>query len=95
MTRTSVHDYADALRVRYAAAGRPERSRLLDEFCQTTGYHRKAAVGGGGGGGAPPPPTVVGAGRRSTGQRSSRRWSRFGSPAISSAASGSPPFSPN
>ena len=44
MTRSSIHEYADAVRLRYRVAVRKERSRLLDEFCQTTGYHRKAAV---------------------------------------------------
>ena len=29
---------------RYQRAGRPYRSRLLDEFCATCGYHRKAAL---------------------------------------------------
>ena len=44
MTRKSVWEYAAALRQRYLLAGKGERSRLLTEFCQTTGYHRKAAV---------------------------------------------------
>jgi len=44
MTRTSVWDYAATLRPRYGAAGKRERGRLLDEFCQNTGYHRKAAI---------------------------------------------------
>ena len=29
---------------RYQRAGRPHRSRILDEFCATCGYHRKAAL---------------------------------------------------
>ena len=29
---------------RYQRAGRPYRSRLLDEFCATCGYHRQAAL---------------------------------------------------
>ena len=44
MTRTSVWDYAAALRPRYQAGGKRARGRMLDEFCVTTGYHRKAAV---------------------------------------------------
>ena len=44
MTRSSVKEYAAALRQRYGAARRPEKGRILDEFCQTTGMHRKAAV---------------------------------------------------
>jgi hypothetical protein len=29
---------------RYQRAGRPHRTRILDEFCATCGYHRKAAL---------------------------------------------------
>ena len=29
---------------RYKRAGRPHRKRILDEFCATCGYHRKAAL---------------------------------------------------
>ena len=43
MTRKSVRDYAQAMQRRYLEAMKSERGRLLDEFCQTTGYHRKAA----------------------------------------------------
>ncbi len=32
-------------RRRYQRVDRPARSRLLDEFCATTGYHRKYAIG--------------------------------------------------
>ena len=44
MTRLARHEYAAALRARYHMARKQERGRLLDEFCRTTGYHRKAAV---------------------------------------------------
>jgi hypothetical protein len=44
MTRQSVVEYAEAVRVRYASAGRKEKKRILDEFCETTGMHRKAAI---------------------------------------------------
>ena len=44
MTRGSIKEYATAVRPRYLTATREERSRILDEFCQTTGYHRKAAI---------------------------------------------------
>jgi len=37
-------DRADALRERYRSASKAEKSRLLDEFVQDTGYHRKHAV---------------------------------------------------
>lgn len=29
---------------RYQHAGRPHKTRILDEFCATCGYHRKAAL---------------------------------------------------
>ena len=29
---------------RYRRAGRPHKRRILDEFCATCGYHRKAAL---------------------------------------------------
>lgn len=44
MTRSAVKEYAAAVRQRYRRASRPEKGKILDEFCQTTGMHRKAAV---------------------------------------------------
>lgn len=44
MTRLTVHDYADAVRPRYQRAAKKEKGRILDEFCQTTSMHRKAAT---------------------------------------------------
>lgn len=44
MTRQGVVEYADAIRGRYGTAGRKEKQRILDEFCETTGMHRKAAI---------------------------------------------------
>lgn len=44
MTRVTVHEYAAALRPRYRAARRRDKAKILDEFCQTTGWHRKAAI---------------------------------------------------
>jgi transposase InsO family protein len=44
MTRLTVHEYAAALRRRYRAARKGVKKRILDEFCQTTGMHRKAAI---------------------------------------------------
>jgi len=44
MTRSSVREYVEAVRARYGRAGRQEKGRILDEFTQVTGYHRKAAV---------------------------------------------------
>jgi transposase InsO family protein len=42
--RTSVEEYAEAIRPRYLASGKAGKKRILDEFCATTGYHRKAAI---------------------------------------------------
>ena len=44
MTRGSVKEYVEALRERYRRASRKEKGRILDEFTQVTGYHRKAAI---------------------------------------------------
>ena len=44
MTRGSIEEYVAAIRGRYLVAGKEEKGRVLDEFCQATGYHRKAAV---------------------------------------------------
>ena len=40
----TVHEVAEALRGRYLQASRKEKAKILDEFCQTTGLHRKAAI---------------------------------------------------
>ena len=44
MTGPAVAEYALAVRRRYEAAGRAEKKRVLDEFCETTGMHRKAVI---------------------------------------------------
>jgi len=44
MSGQAVAEYAQAIRRRYEAAGRVEKGRILDEFCETTGMHRKAAI---------------------------------------------------
>lgn len=44
MSEQAMAEYALAVRRRYAAAGRVEKGRILDEFCATTGMHRKAAI---------------------------------------------------
>ena len=43
MKRGSVQDYVESMKKRYGKAGRSERGRLLDEFVEVTGYHRKSA----------------------------------------------------
>lgn len=44
MSEQAVTEYAKAVRARYVGAGREEKGRILDEFCATTGMHRKAAI---------------------------------------------------
>lgn len=44
MSRSSVHEYAAAVRTRYRRSGRLERRQILDEFVLATGYHRKSAI---------------------------------------------------
>ena len=36
--------YLDSLRKRYAKASKKERGQILDEYVQTTQYHRKYAI---------------------------------------------------
>lgn len=44
MTRDVILEYARAVSPRYLAANRREKGVVLDEFCKTTGHHRKSAV---------------------------------------------------
>ncbi len=44
MTRRSIMEYAQALKSRYFGASREEKGKMLDEFTQVTGLHRKAAI---------------------------------------------------
>ena len=44
MTEPARREYAAVMRRRYQQADRGERGRLLDEYCRTTGCHRKAAI---------------------------------------------------
>lgn len=44
MTHHSVQEYAASVRHRYRSGNRQVKKRILDEFCATTGMHRKAAI---------------------------------------------------
>jgi hypothetical protein len=44
MMRSSIREYTEAVRRRYFRAAKKEKSRILDEFTQVTGYHRKSAI---------------------------------------------------
>jgi hypothetical protein len=44
MSPTSKREYIHAVRQRYAHASKQAKGRILDEFCATLGYHRKAAI---------------------------------------------------
>jgi hypothetical protein len=44
MTRRSVREYIGALHARHGQTSRQEKGRILDEFTQGNGYHRKATV---------------------------------------------------
>jgi hypothetical protein len=44
MTRGAIMEWAEALRIRYRRANREQKKIILDEFCATAGYHRKAAI---------------------------------------------------
>jgi hypothetical protein len=38
------HEYVQAIYHRYRGARRPEKQKMLNEFCQVTGHHRKHAI---------------------------------------------------
>ncbi len=44
MRRSSVKEYVEAIRVRYRKADRVEKGRMLGEFTEVTGYHRKSGI---------------------------------------------------
>jgi len=44
VTRRSIMEYVQALRKRYFRAAKEEKGKMLDEFTQVTGLHRKAAI---------------------------------------------------
>ncbi len=44
MTRGSIQEYTEAVRERYLRANKKEQGRILDEFVNVTGYHRKSAI---------------------------------------------------
>src|SRR5581483_3153469 len=44
VTEPARREYAAVMRRRYEQADKRERGRLLDEYCRTTGCHRKAAI---------------------------------------------------
>jgi hypothetical protein len=45
MTREALREYAEVMRGRYREAGsKAQKGALLKEFCEVSGYHRKAAI---------------------------------------------------
>jgi hypothetical protein len=44
MTRNSKRELLEAIRPRYLRASKAEKTRILDEFVASTGYHRKHAI---------------------------------------------------
>ena len=44
MSLASKREYLAKIQGRYQRAGRPHKSRILDEFCLNCGYHRKAVL---------------------------------------------------
>jgi len=44
VSRQGKWEYLKAIHARYRQAPRAEQGRILDEFCQVTGYHRKSAL---------------------------------------------------
>ncbi len=43
MTRGSIREYTEAVRGRYLRASKKEKGKMLDEFTEVVGCHRKAA----------------------------------------------------
>jgi len=44
MTRGSIEEYTELMRRRYVGASKKVKGRLLDEYTEVTGYHRKSAI---------------------------------------------------
>jgi len=44
MSPRSKREYTEAIHKRYKHASRSEKKLILDEFCATSGYHRKYAI---------------------------------------------------
>lgn len=44
MSRSSIHELAAALRVRYQTADRAKKKAILDQFLAVSNYHRKSAI---------------------------------------------------
>lgn len=44
MTRRSINEMAEALRIHYLKGRKKEKGRVLDQFCLATGYNRKSAI---------------------------------------------------
>lgn len=44
MSARAKQEYVQVMYHRYRGARRPEKQRILDEFCQVTGHHRKHAI---------------------------------------------------
>jgi hypothetical protein len=44
VSRQSKREYLCAIYARYQLAGRADKERIVDEFCQVAGYHRKSAL---------------------------------------------------
>ena len=44
MTRMSIKEYTEAIRWRYLRSAKVDKGKILDEFVEVTGYHRKAAI---------------------------------------------------
>jgi hypothetical protein len=44
VTRNTIKEYTEAIRLRYRRASRMEKGKILDEFAKTTGLHRKSVI---------------------------------------------------
>ena len=44
MTQASIREYTEVMRGRYQRSGKKEKGRIMDEFTQVVGCHRKSAI---------------------------------------------------
>jgi hypothetical protein len=84
MTRLALEKYAAVMRRRYKPASKAGKSRILDEFCQTTGFIGKQPYGCSTG--TRSTDWSAEAGQHATGWRFWRHWCKSGGSATASAA---------
>ena len=44
MSKDAIYEYIEKLRLRYIKATKIQKTKILDEFCATSGFERKHAI---------------------------------------------------